>query len=653
MPATQNAGIFYSFHAVCRTIHRTVITKMAIPFRLDDLLALAPDDSRRRSTWVYEGLRYFLDVPPLLRTASLIQFTEEIDSHPRSSEIRAIFRDFWSHHSYVRVISEAGLPDQVFLLRELLARALRHLMPVDEVQGDIYVLLDSLNLRETDAQWLASIPDSLADWWADIFRPTPTSILASCKLLALRATNVALARDFLSIASDEGVTQSSFFDLPGLVEHVVKHPEDVAHWEARRELCETQLRENTEFIEERGSSASLVFRVRLLRSLLWRIQQVLSLQKKDADSRKFAVTIVHGFATQRNIGSVLSATTRRLARSVVEKTGRVGRHYIANNASQWKVMGWGAIVAGVITSFTAIFKYSISASIQAPFLVAIGHSLNYVVSFLLMQAGGFLLASKMPAATAATLVDAMEDPEKDHMASLQAISQTQTLVTIGNLIGAITVSIAIDRIWNAVTGHPFLTPAEAEHGIHMLFPLHSLTIPFAIVTGVFLWLSSLATGWMANYVAVTRMESAIAHSLRIRRRLGATRANALAHWLKHHAAGSFGYIVLGCLLGAVPILVSLFGIPLEVRHVTLGAASLGYALDAARLDGELHASEVLQSITGILLVGVFNIFTSFVLSFLLAIRARDIGEAKALRFIREVAGKVLSHPFAFLLPRFE
>src|SRR5277367_746386 len=347
---------------------------MPPPFQLDDLLVTQPDESRERATWVYGALRYFLDMPPASRTERLVQFSAEIDAHPRRQEIREIFHDFWSHHSYIRVISEAGLPDQVFLLRELLARALRHLIPVDEVQGDLYVLLDSLNLREEDAQWVASLPDSVIDWWADIFHPSAASVLASCKLLALRATNVALARDFLTLSSDEGVTQSGFFDLPSLVEQVVRQRAEVGEWEARRELCETQLREVTELIEERGSSASMVFRVRLLRSLLWRIQQVLNLQRKDSDSRKFAVTIVHGFATQRKIGSVISATTRRLARSVVEKTGRVGKHYIAKNSAQWKAMGWGAIVAGVITSFTAIFKYSISASIHAPFLVAIGHS---------------------------------------------------------------------------------------------------------------------------------------------------------------------------------------------------------------------------------------------------------------------------------------
>ena len=626
---------------------------MPTPFHLDDLLALQPDASRERATWVYDALRFFLDVPAASRTDRLLQFTAEIDSHPRREEIRAIFREFWSHHSYIRVISEAGLPEEVFLLRELLARALRHLMPVDEVQGDLYVLLDSLNLREEDAEWVASLPDSSVDWWADIFRPSPSSILASCKLLALRATNVALSRDFLTLADDEDVTKSSFFDLPTVVEHVVQHPDEFPHWETRRELCETQLREMTLLLDQRGSSASMIFRVRLLRSLLWRIQQVLSLQREDSESRKFAVTIVHGFATQRRIETVFSASTRRLARSVVEKTGRVGKHYIARNAAQWKAMGWGAIFAGVITCFTALFKYSISSAIHAPFLVAIGHSLNYTVSFLLMQAGGFLLASKMPAATAATLVDAMEDPKKDHMASLQAISQTQTLVTIGNLIGAILSSIAVDRIWNAVAGHPFLTAEEAEHGVHMLFPLQSLTIPFAIVTGVFLWLSSLATGWTANYLALTRMESAITNSLRIRRQLGAARAGSIANWVEHHAAGSAGYIVLGFLLGAVPILFGLFGIPLEVRHVTLGAASLAYDWDALRLGGELHLSDVVMSFTGILVVGLLNIFASFALSFLLAVRARDIGEAKARRFLKEVALKVVLHPVTFLLPGFE
>jgi site-specific recombinase len=599
---------------------------------------------------VYGLLRMILNVPVESRTETLSEVTLAIQRHRCRDSIRSTLRDFWSHHSCVRVISEAGLPDEAFLVRELLARAVRHLLPVDEVEGNLYVLMDSLNLKECDARWVASLPEALVAPWADTFRPSTFSILASCKILALRATNVALSRDLIAFADDEDITKSAFFHLPTVVEQVIRHPEDFHLWEEQRAACEAQLQTVNQSLADRGSSANLIFRVRLLRSLLARMQQVITLERPDSDARKLAVTVVHGFASQRRIASVMSASTRRLARSVVERTGRAGKHYIAQNTVQWGVMGLGAVLAGVITSFTALFKYSLAAMIHAPLLLAIAHSFNYVVSFLLMQAGGFLLASKMPAVTAATLVDAMEDPAKDHMASLQAISKTQFIVTISNLVGAVPASIAIDRILNAVRGHPFLPEPAAEHGIRMLFPLTSMTILFAIITGVFLWLSSLATGWTANYLALHRMGSAISNSLRIRAKLGPERAAKLANWVKHHAPGSVGYIVLGFLLGAVPIIFELFGIPLEIRHVTLAAASLGYALDASRLYGQLHWQDALLAFSGIAIVGVLNIVTSFVLSFLLAVRARNIGEEQSRRFLREVGRELLAHPFSFLLP---
>jgi site-specific recombinase len=622
-----------------------------MPLAIDNLSNLESLSTRERATRVYDLLRNILNVPPTLRTETLLKVTQAIEDHPQRDSIRAALRDFWSHHSYVRVISEAGLPDEAFLVRELLTRAVWHLLPVDEVEGDLYVLIDSLNLKESDARWVASLPESLVAAWADIFRPSTFSILASCKILALRATNVALSRDLIVFAHDEDITKSPFFHLPAVVEHVIRHPEDYTRWEEHRTACDAQLQTVNQQLADRGSSANLIFRVRLLRSLLGRIQQVIALQGPDSDARKLTVTVVHGFASQRRIGSVISASTRRLARSVVERTGRAGKHYIAKNSEQWGVMGAGAVLAGVITSFTALFKYSLTQTIHAPLLLAIAHSLNYVFSFLLMQAGGFLLASKMPAVTAATLVDAMEDPAKDHMASLQAISKTQFIVTISNLVGAVPASIAIDRLFNVVRGHPFLPPPMAEHGLHMLFPLTSMTIPYAVVTGVFLWFSSLATGWTANYLALHRMATAISNSLRIRAQLGPRRAEKLAEWVRHHAPGSCGYVVLGFLLGAVPILFELFGIPMEVRHVTLAAGSLGYAIDASLLYGQLHWQETLLAFSGIVLVGILNIVTSFVLSFLLAVRARNIGEEQSRRFLREVGRELLANPFSFLLPR--
>ncbi len=211
--------------------------------------------------------------------------------------------------------------------------------------------------------------------------------------------------------------------------------------------------------------------------------------------------------------------------------------------------------------------------------------------------------------------------------------------------------MAVDRLWNFAFNHPFLSQTEAEHGVHMLIPHQSGTIAFAIVTGVLLWLSSLATGWTANYIAASKMESAISNSLRVRHRLGLKHATRLAEWVKHQGPGAVGYVTLGFLLGTVPILIALFGIPLEVRHVTLSAASLGYAIDGLWIYGRLNRNEVIASMLGVLVVGVLNIMTSFVLSFLLAVRARDVGDQKARLFLKEVGRELVSNPSGFVVPR--
>ena len=47
-----------------------------------------------------------------------------------------------------------------------------------------------------------------------------------------------------------------------------------------------------------------------------------------------------------------------------------------------------------------------------------------------------------------------------------------------------------------VAGQPLLSPETAAHSLHGLHPLRSWTLPFAALTGAFLWMSSLAAGWL-------------------------------------------------------------------------------------------------------------------------------------------------------------
>jgi site-specific recombinase len=66
--------------------------------------------------------------------------------------------------------------------------------------------------------------------------------------------------------------------------------------------------------------------------------------------------------------------------------------------------------------------------------------------------------------------------------------------------------------------------------------------------------------------------------------------------------------------------------------------------------GGMERLDVVFSLLGILLIGVLNITTSFALSFLLAVRARDMRAEKARSFLREVGRELLTSPGSFVLP---
>ena len=56
--------------------------------------------------------------------------------------------------------------------------------------------------------------------------------------------------------------------------------------------------------------------------------------------------------------------------------------------------------------------------------------------------------------------------------------------------------MALGRLWLLTYGQPILSAHAAEHVITSLDPWTSGTIVFAAITGVVLWLSSLAGGWV-------------------------------------------------------------------------------------------------------------------------------------------------------------
>ena len=168
-------------------------------------------------------------------------------------------------------------------------------------------------------------------------------------------------------------------------------------------------------------------------------------------------------------------------------------------------------------------------------------------------------------------------------------------------------------------------------------------------TGVLLWLSSLFAAWVDNWFVLHQLGAALAQHRGLQRCFGPTRTRRLAVWLEHNIAGLGGNISLGLMLGIIPSVAVFFGLPLDVRHVTLSTGQVTAAF--AALGGErLWVLSTVWLGIGILGIGLLNILVSFSLALFVAIRARNLRGPERHQFYRAIIGRFLSLPLASCCP---
>jgi len=615
-------------------------------------LALLPLDEAEETErqWLQDTLAWLKSSPPETRTGRLRHLAEGMRKLPDS---RQRFQRIWAKACPSRLFSEAGFAEATSLPRELIARLKRRILPQLEDELDLYGALHMTDLDAADAEWIAGLDDADAAEWRELLSDSTGHILAAIRLLAVRAASIGVSRGVMKVMPHRCEADSPFLNLVDAAERFARSSgsDDV-----REELKETIFNCHVSAgisharLEETGVSSDLVFRLDLVIAQVQRMDALVRLHAGDEDGRAFAAMLVRGFAEERGIHNLVRNSVNRVARQIVTHTGKSGEHYIAGSSSEWWKMGWGAVGAGGITAFTALFKYVFASMALAPLWVGIAHSLNYTVSFVLMQVLGWMLASKMPSMTAAALCAALEkdDGMRAEVDLVTAITRTQTIVTIGNLLGAIPMSILIDLLMQWRIGNPFLTPEAALHGLASMHLLRSLTIPFAALTGCFLWLSSLAAGWTANWMALHRLPEALAQSRRLRRSLGMEPAVEVAGIVERHFSGVVGYTCLGLLLGLLPFVGVFAGVPMEVRHITLAGASLAYDVSSLAWSGPVPWRALAWALLGLAATGLLNFGVSFALGVWLALRARNLDNVGRKKLISALWRELRRYPARFL-----
>jgi site-specific recombinase len=99
----------------------------------------------------------------------------------------------------------------------------------------------------------------------------------------------------------------------------------------------------------------------------------------------------------------------------------------------------------------------------------------------------------------------------------------------------------------------------------------------------------------------------------------------------------------------VPMAFTFAGIPVEVRHVTLQAASLALGATTLWFQGALAWREVLWGLLGIALIGIMNFAVSFTLALWTALRARGLSGRASRQLWLEILKAFNRNPGRFLV----
>ena len=226
--------------------------------------------------------------------------------------------------------------------------------------------------------------------------------------------------------------------------------------------------------------------------------------------------------------------------------------------------------------------------------------------------------------------------------------RSQAAAVFGNVIAVIPVMLVLVLTMLLVLGVPVMNVAKA-HTTMASLSIVGVTPLFAAFTGVLLWVASLSAGFADNWFALRRLRESLTHHRRLVRSLGAARAERVAVWLEHNISGLAGNISLAILLGMTPVFAQFFGLPLDVRHVTLSTASLTSA--AAMLGWPILLSvQFWLAVAGIFAIGILNVSVAFGCSLALALQARDVPARVRRLVFRAMLRRFTASPQAFLFP---
>ena len=575
------------------------------------------------------------------------------------------------------LLADFGFAPRTAFVSELAERLRHKLLPDSPETLDAAELFALALPTAFDAQWLAALSpeqirriekllqlplaaDARATPWEHILLDAITycagQILSTGYAPELRLRMSAAAREARPF-------HALMHDVEALRAQVLQPVRDPSAIEAaaqglrnRLDACRQAVATVYTHLEENGISVGLVFRLRQLRERVLRIRELLDCLLSDtpgASATRLLARLVQVEQERTSIQALITSNSSLLAAKVAERSAETGEHYITRDRQQYASMLRKAAGGGALTAGTTWLKYLIMGLGLSAFWGGFWAGAMYAASFVVIQLLHLTLATKQPAMTAPAMAAKLKDigtPEAtsafvDEVAHLV---RSQVAAVLGNVVVVVPTVVLLSLGLSLVLGHPMISAKEAEYTLHSL-SLLGPTLLFAAFTGCLLFASSIVAGWVENWFVLQRLDSAMRYNPRITGLLGTARADRWAHFMRHNISGFASNISLGFMLGLVPAFSAFFGLPLEVRHVTLSAGQLAAAASSYGLPA-LTMPALWWAVAAIPLVGALNLCVSFYLAYQLALRAHNVSGVQRSHIHTAIRQRLLRKPWSFLIP---
>ena len=589
-----------------------------------------------------------------------------------------------NRYKQTSLFSDTGILSLDGFWNQLNQRIGAHILPVIPDHQQLQELFRKVFYQPTDKYWLDYFDE---DDWQRLFsvlnqghsnQPEKTRIkdqlIKALTILSYRISGIGLHPEFINAQPELMEYESPFlvqnreinefiqeykkrYNTVTLVDSIT--PPDASQALVMLEQCHdvvAKIRRSTKRI---GVSVSLTYMLALLEQCLERVEILLNMVMDEDDLRYqsiglFIADITEAIYSERSVRALLATNSELLALQVTENASKTGEHYVSTDKKGFLAMYKSAAGAGAIIATMATLKILMTRLSMAPLMQAFSYSMNYSLGFMLIHVLHFTVATKQPAMTAAALAATVQQRKGSKMAQIAELAalivniiRTQFVAILGNISIAIPVAALITLMWDVALHEPLMNHAKATKTLHDLNPFTSLAIPHAAIAGVCLFLSGLLAGYFDNMAVYRKAGPRLKAHIRLSQLMGQERLYRFADYIERNLGALAGNFMFGIMLGSMGTIGFILGLPLDIRHIAFASANFIQGL--ININGP-DIGLIVVSFLGVLLIGLTNLFVSFSLTIIVALRARRVRFEQWKPLAKLVMTHFLTRPSDFFWP---